>query len=229
MLCRKIVGQAAPTWGGVPMGRRDIPALIQSKSQQLPFPVPIWKPDYKPCSSAPRSITGSASERTYSDFHIYKTRAAMAVRLLPPIFTSENGYKILNRDGVMLLEFASANPGQQANGGPPPAGGINRTYNWTNKVSFALSPVELGNILAGDAIGTETGLVMFHDPAKTGKVGEPVKRLTLKQMKDGAISFSLSAGHDNISVPVTKGEFEVLKSLAQFAIPRLLGFDVVFQ
>ncbi|GIL72140.1 hypothetical protein Vretimale_455 [Volvox reticuliferus] len=229
MLCRKVMGQAARTWSGVQMGRRGIPALIQRTSQQLPVPALILKPEHKACSSTPRAVTSSASERTYSDFHIYKTRAAMAVRLLPPIFTSENGYKTRNRDGVMLLEFASANPGQQPNGGPPPAGGINRTYNWANKVSFALSPVELGNILAGDAIGTEKGLVMFHDPAKTGKVGEPVKRLTLKQMQDGAISFSLNAGHDNVSVPVTKGEFEVLKSLAQFAIPRLMGFDAVFQ
>jgi hypothetical protein len=56
-----------------------------------------------------------------------------------------------------------------------------------------------------------------------------MKRLTLKQMQDGAISFSLTAGSDSISVPVSRGEFEVLKSLAHFAIPRLLGFDEIFQ
>ncbi len=30
------------------------------------------------------------------------------------------------------------------------------------------------------------------------------------------------------AVPVTKAELEVFKSLANYAIPRLLGFDAVF-
>ncbi|EFJ52446.1 hypothetical protein VOLCADRAFT_86539 [Volvox carteri f. nagariensis] len=176
----------------------------------------------------PRALATSSTERVYVNFHIYKTRAAMAVRLLPPSFTTENGYKTLERDGVMLLEFANANPGQPS-GTAPAAGGINRTYNWSNKISFALSPSELGTMLAGDAIASDKGLVMYHDPTKLGKVGEPMKRLTMKQMPDGAISFSLSAAPDNISLPVSRGEFEVLKSLAHYAIPRLLGFDAAFQ
>ncbi|KAG2428607.1 hypothetical protein HYH02_014309 [Chlamydomonas schloesseri] len=169
----------------------------------------------------------STSDRVYTNYYVYKTRAAMCVRLLPPTFSKSQAGKVLERDGTMLLEFATANAAA-AGAGNGPAGNVNRTYNWSSKVTFALSPVELGNILAGDAVASDKGLVLWHDPAKLGKTGEPIKKLSLKQLPDGNISFNLNAGADNINVPVTKGEFEVIKSVAHFAIPRLLGFGEVF-
>nr|BAF46291.1 transcription regulator Pbf-2 [Chlamydomonas reinhardtii] len=170
----------------------------------------------------------SSSDRVYTNYYVYKTRAAMCLRLLPPTFAKAQAGKVLERDGTMLLEFATANAAAPGAGNGP-AGNVNRTYNWGNKVTFALSPVELGNILAGDAVASDKGLVLWHDPAKLGKTGEPIKKLSLKQLPDGNISFNLTAGPENFSVPVTKGEFEVIKSVAQFAIPRLLGFDAVFE
>lgn len=80
-----------------------------------------------------RAINFVSPERVYSTFHVYKTRAAMAVRLIPPGFTSENGYKVLVKDGCMLLEFAVSNPGQQPASTSTSAGNVNRTYNWGSK------------------------------------------------------------------------------------------------
>ncbi|KAG2435106.1 hypothetical protein HXX76_007191 [Chlamydomonas incerta] len=197
-----------------------IPSHIAQYSNGSAAPVP---PNF---AANDRAAAGS-SDRVYTNYYVYKTRAAMCVRLLPPTFSKTQAGKVLERDGTMLLEFATANAAA-AGAGNGPAGNVNRTYNWSNKVTFALSPVELGNILAGDAVASEKGLVLWHDPAKLGKTGEAMKKLSLKQLPDGNISFNMNAGPENISVPVTKGEFEVIKSVAQFAIPRLLGFDAVF-
>lgn len=63
----------------------------------------------------------------------------------------------------MLLEFA------HVNNTAPQGGGPGRTYDWQNKHYFALSPMELGSVLA--AAPGET-LKFFHDPAKLGKAGD---------------------------------------------------------
>ncbi|GLC34574.1 hypothetical protein PLESTB_001246700 [Pleodorina starrii] len=258
MFCRRLVGPASqPFWGRVREGQRLVSGSIQSTSQLLSAPCPVAKPDCRAAAYSPRTFVsggtadqqqsgggaepqqpqpqqqqrtnGGPSERVFTNFAIYKGRAAMAVRLIPPAFTtSDSGYRVLDRDGVMLLEFANANAGYGPPASAPPrAGGINRTYNWGAKMTFALTPVEMGEVLAGDKIAGG-GLTLYHDPAKLGRTGEPTKKLTLKQMPDGNISFNISAGPDYIQVPVSKAEFEVLKSVAHYAIPRLLGFDTAF-
>ncbi len=63
----------------------------------------------------------------------------------------------------MLLEFAHVNQNAPQGGGP------GRTYDWQNKHYFALSPMELGTVLAA---APGESIKFFHDPTKLGKSGE---------------------------------------------------------
>ncbi|KXZ44322.1 hypothetical protein GPECTOR_69g415 [Gonium pectorale] len=150
----------------------------------------------------------------------------MCVQLLQPTWAARpDGSKQLERDGTMLLEFANANPSPA--GAPQTAGATNRTYNWGSKMVFALSANELGNILSGEVDKAERGITLWHDPAKLGKQ-EPKKKLSINRLPDGALQFQVGNGTESVSVPVSKAEFEVFKSIANYAIPRLLGFNELF-
>ncbi|KAG2500995.1 hypothetical protein HYH03_000817 [Edaphochlamys debaryana] len=194
------------------------PARQVASTPAVTYSEPTPAPAQAPAPAA------SGTPRFVPNWSIYKTKSAMAVRLIPPTFVaSPNGsYQFVDRDGTMLLEFANANSSG------PVSPGANRTYNWGNKVTFALSATELGNILASDLGASKEGLTLFHDPVKLGKTGEPLKKLNIKAFPDGNINMAVTAGPDNVSVIVSKAEFEIFKSVAHFAIPRLFGFDKLF-
>ncbi len=70
------------------------------------------------------------------------------------------------RAGTLLLELAQANFGT----GTAPG---ERSYNWANKLTFALSAGELGSIVAGRPIPFDT----LHDPGKGGEVRQAASML----------------------------------------------------
>eukprot|EP00210_Caulerpa_lentillifera_P002217 g2130.t2 len=80
-------------------------------------------------------------------YTVYKSRAAVEFTpLAPTIVVDERGYKNVQRQGCLLLIFA------QSTG--------TRSYDWDNKIIFALSVGELGQILATPTQEHE----FFHDP-----------------------------------------------------------------
>jgi len=166
--------------------------------------------------------------KAYSKFNIYKGKAAMQVSLIPPTFSGSNkGNSYVSREGTMLLEFANAN--QNA---APQGPGANRTYSWDQKVTFALSALELGSVLSDDGKGVE----FYHDPGKgTPNEGSIRKTLKLQHNQDGSFFLSVSYNNNststrqNVSVPISRAEMTVLRSLMNYAIPRLMGFDATFE
>ena len=78
------------------------------------------------------------------DWSVYKGGGAVQAKPLPPTFgravSSSGAHAVkLARPGVVLLEAAASVGG----GG----GGGRRTYDWQNKVTFALSLQEIGQLL----------------------------------------------------------------------------------
>eukprot|EP01043_Picozoa_sp_COSAG02_P036908 COSAG02_NODE_2736_length_8130_cov_4.458722_3_plen_389_part_00 len=102
---------------------------------------------------------------TFVDFSVYKGRAAMQIKPIPPTWRSSGGGRSIERDGVILIEAAAA--------------GSQRDYDWSKKQVFALSVLEIGKLLTR---GREE-LTFVHDPNK-GRVGEgsTVKTFKLTRM-----------------------------------------------
>mmetsp|Transcript_16164 Transcript_16164/g.35006 ORF Transcript_16164/g.35006 Transcript_16164/m.35006 type:complete len:247 (-) Transcript_16164:850-1590(-) len=161
----------------------------------------------------------------YADYGIYKGKGCMRVKLIPPTWQqSAKSAAALSvaKEGALLLEFASVKQGADQ----PAAYGA-RQYNWDNgKVVIALKVTEIGSILAGDQ-----KVEIYHDPKKGGSgAGTISKRLSLLTNADGSKLITVtqsdkSGAKTSISVPVSTAEFEVLRTLGQFAIPKLLGFS----
>lgn len=68
----------------------------------------------------------------------------------------------------------------------------------------------------------------------TPEQGSVTKQLKINHLPDGkSLMFDMSTGGRappmRVSVPITRGELGVLKSLASFLIPRLLSFDLAME
>eukprot|EP01024_Parvocaulis_polyphysoides_P010863 TRINITY_DN13819_c3_g1_i1.p1 TRINITY_DN13819_c3_g1~~TRINITY_DN13819_c3_g1_i1.p1 ORF type:complete len:284 (+),score=25.36 TRINITY_DN13819_c3_g1_i1:78-854(+) len=173
---------------------------------------------YQPFSS---SKLISKSKACFTQFSIYKGKSAMQVSLIPPTWAMyENGAKMVSKEGVLLLQFAKST-------GP-------RQYDWNSKVMFAMSALEIGQII--DAPKDNDAYSFFHDPnMNNSSKGSVTKSLKIQQDTHGTAFFfsvqQLERGGNktNISVPVSKSEYNVIANIAQFSIPYMLGFDEVFK
>jgi len=170
---------------------------------------------FSPSASAP-------GPRTYCDFAVYKSKAAVKFGVIKPTFEAipnSPGSRQKKRDGGVLLEFAPA-VGQ-------------RQYDWQNaKQSILLSPLELVELTESLAV-LGKGVNFFHDPGMgTARQGAVTKNLKAEPMPDGSggvfLNLSTSSGA-KLNVAVSFAEFCLLRSLAQYLVPRLTGFDEVFK
>jgi hypothetical protein len=82
-------------------------------------------PVYAWTGSLSRRAMVMSAERTFTSYNIYKGKAAMAVKPIPPTLSIiKEGSRTVSRPGAMLFELA-------------PAIG-SREYDWRNKITFAL-------------------------------------------------------------------------------------------
>ena len=100
-------------------------------------------------------------------------------------------------------------------------------YDWNNKISFALSALDIGSFI----VGIQRGCRIFHKYGNATKTLElqlgsndkndlPTWMLYLNEIPDG--------GEKNtIVVPITSNEMAVLKNLLQTAIPIIHGWDSI--
>ena len=172
--------------------------------------------------SGDRGAASTASgPRVYCDFAVYKSKAACKFGVIKPTFEpiagSRDGSRQKKRDGGVLLEFAPA-VGQ-------------RQYDWQNKQSILLSPLELVELTESLAV-LGKGVNFFHDPGMgTARQGAMTKSLKAEPMPDGSggvfLNLSTSSGA-KLNVAVSFAEFCLLRNLVQYLVPRLTGFDEVF-
>ena len=164
---------------------------------------------------------GQSNAKTFVSYVVYKGKAALSFKPIPPTFTQKGSSKIVSRFGGMLLEFA-------------PSVGL-RQYDWTKKAAFLLEPTECGAIIGFDMYTKTSTVDLFHDPNMgNNNAGQVSKKLKITVSPDGKglfISLQVTdkvAGTSNLSVPVTSAEFEVVRNLLEFSLPRFLGFDAIW-
>jgi Whirly transcription factor len=96
-----------------------------------------------------QSSSDSSQERTFANYVIYKSKAAVSLKVIPPTFQSSGTKsRTVSREGGLFFEFAlSAGP---------------KEYDWMKKGTFLLSAAECGELLLFDA--SRPNLEFFHDP-----------------------------------------------------------------
>ncbi|CAM6120938.1 unnamed protein product [Calypogeia fissa] len=196
--------------------------VVSTDPLRLQLPAPRSRQfDYSTSAvpSLQRGSGGSQGRRAFADYTFYKGKGAMSMKPGKPVFkTLDTGDLKLEKEGCMYLEFAPAL-------GP-------RQYDWSRRQIIALSVLELGT-LVGLSMG-ET-CEFFHDPLM-GKsdAGKIRKVLKVEPMSDQTgfffnlyVSNKLEALEARISIALTRAEYSVLRSSANYMIPYLMGWHMV--
>ncbi|KAL6759694.1 whirly transcription factor-domain-containing protein [Haematococcus lacustris] len=175
-------------------------------------------------------------EKCFADFAIYKGKGAVQMKPVPPSWSRTDGPRgtklVLSREGVLMMEFANVMQGQGSQ-----MSYSTRSYDWNNKVIIALKALELAKLSDYDLTGrpSDAGVEFFHDSGKSNAAQAGItKRLKLiygQDLSSMLLTVTQSNAQENkntqVTVPITRAEFVVIKALANHLIPRLLGFDVV--
>ncbi|GAB4861176.1 hypothetical protein Ancab_036333 [Ancistrocladus abbreviatus] len=153
--------------------------------------------------------TAGENDRIYADYHVYKGKAALSASPVLPKFTKiESGGLRVDRRGVMMLTFS-------------PAVG-ERKYNWEKKQVFALSVTEVGSLIS---LGPNDSCEFFHDPSMgSSNAGQVRKTLSVKAHADDVVN-NIQQINERFTVPVTSGEFAVMRTAFSFALPFIMGWD----
>ncbi|KAH7444218.1 hypothetical protein KP509_02G070200 [Ceratopteris richardii] len=133
----------------------------------------------------------------------------------PSYKSTQDGGVYVEKEGSLFLEFVPSS-------GP-------RQYDWSRKQIMALSVVEVGSLVGYTM--TE-GIEFLHDPhLGTSEAGMVRKTLKIEPMPDKSGMFftfevvnKVEDLNMRLSVPITKGEFTVIRSSCNFIIPYLLGW-----
>jgi len=149
----------------------------------------------------------------------------MNVVLRPPAWEAGVGSAVfMEKEGGLLLEFAPSVS--------------QRVYDWQSKSSFCLNVGEMGSILA---LPAGDSAEFFHDPNKgkgaTAQEGQVSKILRLQpanaqNSRDVFMSLDIrqqGQSSSRVMVPLSPGEFAVLKEIIRYSIPRSLGCDQVME
>ena len=105
------------------------------------------------------SVGGVPGARTFAQYSIYKGKGAIAIKPIPPTYTTAaSGSQVLSREGALFFEVA-------------PIGSKPREYDWSKKETFSLCATECGDILHGlHSRGSNSDHIeFFHDPSMGGK------------------------------------------------------------
>eukprot|EP01043_Picozoa_sp_COSAG02_P008639 COSAG02_NODE_280_length_25797_cov_66.644447_18_plen_211_part_00 len=133
------------------------------------------------CSSYVATCWGRAPSRwhaagqTFVDFSIYKGRAALQIKPIPPTWRSSGSARSIEREGVILVEAAAASK--------------QRDYDWGQKQVFALNILEIGKLMTR----SEEEVQFVHDPNKgRANEGSTIKTFKLTRMNTDSKSFPLT-------------------------------------
>lgn len=157
--------------------------------------------------------------KTYADFTIFKGKGALTASPILPKFSKIDFGSIVEKKGGVMLKFMPA-VGQ-------------RKYDYEKRQIFALSPVEVGCLIG---LGPNESCEFFHDPSmKSSMEGQVKKTLNVSPIstEGGGYFFNLSVTNsaqktnDRFSVPVSKAEFAVLRTVFGYVLPHIIGWDRV--
>jgi hypothetical protein len=163
----------------------------------------------RPSSACPSFSTS----KRFTQYSIYKGKAALSIKPIPPTWKDTEHNYAIDRQGTLLLTFIPST-GQA---GKP--GGLQ----WKDHVNFGLSPSECGELI--NACDGRERASFYHDLGN----GSTKTFACSPTPDEKAFFFNVEAnGKDRIFLPISFGEYYVIKQLINFSLPRLLGFDAAF-
>ncbi|CAL9135300.1 Whirly transcription factor [Musa troglodytarum] len=168
-------------------------------------------------TSGPDLVTdGNSSIGRFANYTVFKGKAALSMKpILPAIRELDSRSSRVYRNGSVMLTFWPA-VGQ-------------RKYDWEKKLAFALSPTEVGSLIG---LGPAESCEFFHDPSmKSSLEGQVKKSLSISPLgNDNGYFLNLSVvnniqkTNERLSVPVTKAEFTVIRTVLSYVLPHIMGW-----
>jgi hypothetical protein len=146
------------------------------------------------------------------EYAIYKSKAALRMRLVNPRIDNSSGRDVLNK-GFVFLEMAPIKEGS----------GNQKQYEWEQKkIGVKLGMPDLAQIVYSMKRGQEAE--MFHEFDGSTKV------IKLTRATEGKSPYFISVSQNNggvksqCSIPVSGQEAEVILNLVSYAIPKILNW-----
>ncbi|TKY69717.1 Single-stranded DNA-binding protein WHY1 [Spatholobus suberectus] len=185
------------------------PNLVQPK----PFPSPPQRPP-----------VGELPPRVFVGYSVYTRKGVLKVSPRPPEFEAKNsGAFKVSREGYVLLQFA-------------PSVGTDESiyeYDWNQKQVFSLSVSEMGTLIS---LGAMDSWEFFHETIKAKSNEFEVRKvLKVEPLLDATghlLSLSVQKKSENmeeiqesIFLPVTRAELAVLRTIFNYIMPYLLGWN----
>ncbi|WCJ34984.1 Single-stranded DNA-binding protein WHY2 mitochondrial [Euphorbia peplus] len=168
--------------------------------------------------SSAKQNYATKGERIFAPYSVFKGKAALSFQPVMPTFVKlDSGHHRIERRGVMLLTFM-------------PAIG-ERKYDYEKRQHFALSATEMGSLIS---LGPTSSSEFFHDPSMlSSNAGQVRKSLSVKPTSDASGGYFISLSvvnnvlkfNDRFNVPLSAGEFTVLRTACSFALPYIMGWD----
>jgi len=143
-------------------------------------------------------------------FAIYKTKGVAKFSVIPVTINNENTYPTVERNGAVLVEAAPSETKDPRTNLP--------LYIWDRKVTFALQAGDISQIFESSGTG-EVRLVHKKDNS--------IKNLNITPGKDkyaGTYMLYMKDSTNQVSVPISAGEYDTLMVLIRQALPRIIGW-----
>jgi hypothetical protein len=147
-------------------------------------------------------------------FQIYKKSAALQCDIIRA--KANNGF--LQKQGALLFNVANAIPGKD------------KVYDWSKKITFAFSSNDYPlfyNAIYNYQRGQEMKLDLVHNP-NAGKADEQAiykKLMIASGQNPGTFFITFFSGDLKVSVPLTMGEFLMLKRFIEDNQNIILGVE----
>ena len=139
------------------------------------------------------------TDQNKGQLKFYKGSGALQCRVIPPRFTDKG---FLDKEGALLLEAAPSSGKQQ--------------WDWSKKVTFAVGVADIAAIF-----NNNEKVDIFHSADSVPK------KLIVEPGQQSGWFLTLAAGQKesrlSVRVPLTDGEWEILKSVMKTLVPTLCG------
>lgn len=187
-----------------------------------------WRPLSYSLQSA-RSQSSASDFPVYPAYRVYAENVAFIIKAIPPEVkvVGRSQANEISEKGRLLLEFV----GRQGPGGK---------FEWTRPLRFALSPEEAGLVLARlkGGLPIELNRQTRSDDDQYGVMGLQ-KVLRVMPASDGSVQMicdfevdgiggqtppSSKEGQGPFELSLMVGESQVLQSILEYSIPRLIGW-----
>eukprot|EP01083_Nonionella_stella_P041445 112383_1 len=178
------------------------------------------------------------NQRTFANWQVYTERGCLDMSMRPAEFSEKSSYLSVERAGSVFMGFAPKDPNRDFG------------YSWDKKQIFSLNTNEIGEILS-----MEGTLTLRRDPTKfkgadddsnVQKTLEIVprekKRLAVGPGQQAPVGGQKSlpfytvrmnvtdtgVNQLDLTVPLTRAEFTVMRELLRSALPHLVGWSACF-